>query len=88
MSSVVSEDDAGIQSQPNPSGPVTQSPLAYALILVALYWIVKLIRPSNVGRPPRVPYWIPWIGSALEIVRDPDEFFKAMSYAFLSFVSE
>ncbi|RPD82424.1 cytochrome P450 [Lentinus tigrinus ALCF2SS1-7] len=69
------EDDAG----PSTPGLVTQSPLAFALILVGLYWVVKILRPSDAKRPPRAPYWIPWLGSALEMGKDPDGFFSNMT---------
>ena len=67
-------------THPGPAGLVTQSPLAFALILIGLYWAVKIIRPSSTSRPPRAPYWIPWVGSAIEMGKDPDGFFESMMY--------
>lgn len=29
------------------------------------------------GEPPLVPYWIPWLGSAITLGKDPDAFFRA-----------
>ncbi|TFK94414.1 cytochrome P450 [Polyporus arcularius HHB13444] len=63
----------------SPVGLVTQSPLAFALILVGLYWGVKILRTPDASRPPRASYWIPWLGSALEMGKDPDGFFSNMT---------
>lgn len=81
----MSEDDIGPSVSTSPVGLVTQSPLAFALILVGLYWAVKVLRPSDTSRPPRVPYWIPWLGSALEMGKDPDGFFSSMTCVFQFF---
>ena len=32
------------------------------------------------GRPPVVSYTIPWVGSAIDLGRDPDAFFKRATY--------
>lgn len=47
------------------------------LILVVWRWL-ECYKTSNSGTraPPRVPYWLPWIGSAVEMGKDPDAFFK------------
>ncbi|KAI0698393.1 cytochrome P450 [Cerioporus squamosus] len=73
--------EEGIESSAPASsvGLVTQSPLAFALILVGLYWIVKVLRTPDASRPPRASYWIPWVGSALEMSKDPDGFFSNMT---------
>nr|VWO96721.1 Putative lanosterol 14-alpha-demethylase (EC [Ganoderma boninense] len=63
-----------------PVGLVTQSPLAFALVLVGLYWVHKFIRGIDVSRPPLVSYWIPWVGNAIEMGKDPDGFFSNMTY--------
>ena len=76
----MSEDDIGPSVSASPGGLVTQSPLSFALVLVGLYWIVKVLRPSDASRPPGAPYWIPWLGSALEMGKDPDGFFSNMTY--------
>ena len=62
-----------------PMGFVTQSPMAFGVMVFALYWIAKILRPVDQSRPPRAPYWIPWVGSALDIGKDPDGFFNNMS---------
>ena len=63
----------------NPMGLVTQSPLAFAVTLVGLYWIIKILRPVDSSRPPLAPSWIPWVGSAVELGKDPDGFFNYMT---------
>ncbi|PIL31823.1 cytochrome P450 [Ganoderma sinense ZZ0214-1] len=62
-----------------PVGLVTQSPLSFALVLVGLYWVHKFIRGIDVSRPPRAPYWIPWVGNAIDMGKDPDGFFSNMT---------
>ena len=42
------------------------------LLLVALY--LSRRRPAN--KAPFVSYWIPWVGSAISLGRDPDGFFR------------
>ena len=81
VDSAMSEDTAssGSSSISSPVGLVTQSPLAFALILVGLYWAHKVLRGVDSSRPPRAPYWIPWVGSAVEIGKDPDGFFNGMT---------
>ena len=76
----MSDDDITPPVSSSPMGLVTQSPLAFAVTLVGLYWIVKILRPADRSRPPRAPYWIPWVGSAMEMGQDPDGFFNNMSY--------
>ncbi len=65
-----------------PVGLVTQSPLSFALVLIGLYWVHKFIRGVDSSRPPRAPYWIPWLGNAIEMGKDPDGFFTNMTCVF------
>ncbi|EMD31509.1 hypothetical protein CERSUDRAFT_119728 [Gelatoporia subvermispora B] len=54
---------------------------AVALVLFVagvLFFYVKQ-QSSGLHRPPRVPYWIPWLGSAIEMGRNPDAFFEKMT---------
>ncbi|TBU63815.1 cytochrome P450 [Dichomitus squalens] len=74
----MSEDNVGTPLA-NSVGLVTQSPLAFALVLVGLYWAQKIIRGADSSRPPRTPYWIPWVGNAVEMGKDPDGFFSNMT---------
>ena len=47
---------------------------ALALVIVAQAFYKKQKWVSK-GRAPMVSYLIPWVGSALDIARDPDAFF-------------
>ncbi|KAI9065866.1 cytochrome P450 [Trametes sanguinea] len=76
----MSEDSANVMlSLPASVSLVHQSPLGVALLFFGLYWLSKVFRPADPTRPPLVRYWIPWLGSALDIGRDPDVFFTSMS---------
>ncbi|KAI8990562.1 cytochrome P450 [Trametes punicea] len=55
------------------------SPLGLVLVLFGLYWLVKLLRPVDGSRPPLVRHWIPWVGSAIDIGKDPDGFYDRMT---------
>ena len=35
-----------------------------------------IFRPARRGLPPVVSYCVPWLGSAITMAKDPDEFFK------------
>lgn len=45
-----------------------------ALAFVTHTWYEKRKRVLQ-GRAPMVSYFIPWVGSALEVAKDPDAFF-------------
>ena len=47
--------------------------ITLAILVQALY--EKRKRTKSEGRAPMVSYLIPWVGSALDIGRDPDDFF-------------
>ena len=38
-----------------------------------------IFRPARRGLPPMVSYWIPWVGSAITMAKDPVESFKRAS---------
>lgn len=44
------------------------------------FWRIRVSHQSSladgVRKPPVVSYWIPWLGSALQIQRDPDSLFR------------
>jgi hypothetical protein len=52
--------------------------LAAALVVALTYLVVASIRPRQ--GPPTVFYWIPWVGSALSLGKDPDRFFTWAQY--------
>ena len=52
--------------------------VASALLLVIARMVYK--RSRITGRPPVVPYLVPWVGSAIELGKDPDGFFKRARY--------
>ncbi|TCD68673.1 Cholesterol 7-alpha-monooxygenase [Steccherinum ochraceum] len=55
----------------------SQNPLiSTVLALPVVYFTYSLLKPCDPRSPPQVSYWIPWLGSALTMSRDPDEFFK------------
>ena len=37
-------------------------------------------RNRTTGRPPMVSYAVPWVGSAIDLGKDPDAFFKRAMY--------
>ncbi|KIJ43970.1 hypothetical protein M422DRAFT_252463, partial [Sphaerobolus stellatus SS14] len=43
------------------------------LLAVFLYKLVE--RRNNDGRPPMLKYWVPWLGSAIELGKNPDGIF-------------
>ena len=51
--------------------------------IVGLLIIARAVygKSQVTGRPPVVPYVIPWVGSAIDLGRDPDAFFKRAMYA-------
>ncbi|KAJ7771931.1 cytochrome P450 [Mycena maculata] len=55
---------------------LTQNFAAVSASLLVLGLAVVSLRKSSSGRPPVVPYWLPWIGSAVSLGKDPDGFFK------------
>lgn len=61
-------------------GGVSQNPAAVsafaALLVVAA---VTLSKSKQSRAPPIVSYWVPWIGSAVTLGKDPDGFFKRAS---------
>jgi len=46
--------------------------------LLAAAFLIRIFSrgKSTLGAPPIVPYWIPWLGSAISLGRDPDGFLK------------
>lgn len=47
------------------------------LVLLVFIYLQRFNPFTSGGRkPPRVGYWLPWIGSAIEMGKDPDAFFK------------
>ena len=59
-------------------------PALLALIAVVAFSFVKTAPGTR--RPPLVSYWIPWLGSAITLGKDPDRFFKRATYVFDSLV--
>ncbi|KAH8101770.1 cytochrome P450 [Cristinia sonorae] len=56
---------------------VTEHPvLATVLLASALLATEYASSRSDSRSPPWVPYWFPWVGSAVSLGRDPDAFFK------------
>ena len=51
---------------------------ASVLLLIIVRVAYKRSRVS--GRPPMVSYTIPWVGSSLELGKNPDAFFKRAMY--------
>ncbi|OCH85566.1 cytochrome P450 [Obba rivulosa] len=49
---------------------------AFLLLAIGVLVVYTNYRSSGLHRPPRLPYWIPWLGSAIEIGKDPDTFFE------------
>lgn len=47
-------------------------------LLIIVHNVYKRSQPTS--RPPVVSYVIPWIGSALELGKTPDAFFKRAMY--------
>lgn len=31
---------------------------------------------DNIGEVPKIPYWIPWLGHCLSLMRDPERFIR------------
>lgn len=60
----------------------SQPATVFALSLTA-FLLYKLSRKANgaQGKPPVVPYVVPWVGSAITMGKDPDAFFKNAKYA-------
>lgn len=57
-----------------------QNPLVAITFAVSTLGIVYYVlsRPDP-RSPPMVSYWIPWLGSAIALGQDPDDFFKEAS---------
>lgn len=51
-----------------------------AIILLLVVGRAVYNRNRNAGRPPVVSYAIPWVGSAIELGKNPDGFFKRAMY--------
>ena len=49
-----------------------------ALLLIIVRVAYK--RNQATGRPPMVSYTIPWVGSAIDLGKNPDAFFKRAMY--------
>lgn len=49
---------------------------------VLLFVIAKVVykKNRNVGRPPVVSYLVPWVGSAIDLGKSPDAFFRRAMY--------
>ena len=52
--------------------------LASVLLLIIARAAYK--RNQDIGRPPVVSYAVPWVGSAIDLGKDPDAFFKRAMY--------
>lgn len=52
--------------------------LAVVLLLIIAQTVYKRFRTT--GRPPVVSYVVPWVGSAIELGKSPDAFFKRVMY--------
>ena len=57
-----------------------------ASVLLLIIARVAYKRNRTTGRPPLVSYTIPWVGSSLELGKNPDAFFKRAMYVELPFV--
>ncbi|ELU37886.1 cytochrome P450 domain-containing protein [Rhizoctonia solani AG-1 IA] len=63
----------GISSKPS---SVRALSLLFASGALLYLWCSRLRKYSNEGRPPIYSHWVPWLGSALQIQRDPDALFR------------
>ena len=52
--------------------------VAGVLLLLIARTVYK--KNQNIGRPPVVSYTVPWVGSAIELGKSPDGFFKRAMY--------
>lgn len=52
--------------------------VASVLLLVIARAVYK--RDRTTGRPPVVSYLVPWVGSAIDLGKSPDAFFKRAMY--------
>ncbi|KAI0655212.1 cytochrome P450 [Cubamyces menziesii] len=75
----MSDESASVLSIPGSVGLVHQNPLGLALVLFGLYWLSKVFQSVDTSRPPLARSWIPWVGSAADMGRDPDRFFASMT---------
>lgn len=50
-----------------------------AVSILGIAYFASPVSRANPRSPPWVPYWIPWVGSALTLGHDPDSFFKKAS---------
>ncbi|KAF8728480.1 Cytochrome P450, partial [Rhizoctonia solani] len=50
--------------------------LLFASGALLYLWRSRLRKYSNEGRPPIYSHWVPWLGSALQVQRDPDALFR------------
>ncbi|KAG8706774.1 Cytochrome P450 7B1 [Ceratobasidium sp. 428] len=53
--------------------------LSMLLASGALLYLWRVKRSRTDGQPPIVSYWVPWLGSALQVQRNPDSLFKKAS---------
>ena len=49
-------------------------------VLLLIIARVAYKRNQIIGRPPMVSYVIPWVGSAIDIGKNPDAFFERAMY--------
>ncbi|KAI0328507.1 cytochrome P450 [Cubamyces sp. BRFM 1775] len=75
----MSDEASSALSIPASVGLVHQNPLGLALVLFGLYWLSKVFQSVDTSRPPLARSWIPWVGSAIEMGKDPDRFFASMT---------
>jgi hypothetical protein len=60
-------------------GDITGVPYLIPLLVVSFATVLSIRLKRNklsAKQPPLVPYFLPWIGSALEIGKDADGFFR------------
>ena len=51
-----------------------------ASVLLLIIARVAYKRDKTTGRPPMVSYAVPWVGSAIDLGKNPDAFFKRAMY--------
>ncbi|OSD03206.1 cytochrome P450 [Trametes coccinea BRFM310] len=64
---------------PTSVGTLQQPSLVIGLLIVGLCWLSRVYRPVDTSRPPLLRHWIPWLGPAFEVGKDPDGFFTSTS---------
>ena len=52
------------------------------IVIILLLVIARVLfkKEQATGRPPVVPYLVPWVGSAIELGKGPDTFFRRAMY--------